>query len=124
MLSNISNHVSPLSGFEELAVAVEADPKAHAMVCELLDHERLFSQALGFDSPSTSTEEVTAMVTKLLSRSEMLSDPRALEAIKAEADGLVKAGTWDLDSVREKDDVRADAKASGVSVHFGQLMTT
>ena len=116
-------HVSPLSGFEELAVAVEADPKAHAMVCELLDHERLFSQALGFDSPSTSTEEVTAMVTKLLSRSEMLSDPRALEAIKAEADGLVKAGTWDLDSVREKDDVRADAKASGVSVHFGQLMT-
>ena len=116
-------HVSPLSGFEELAVAVEADPEAHAMVCELLDHEHLFSQALGLDSPSTPNEEVTAMVAKLLSRSEMLSDPRALEAIKAEADGLVKAGTWDLDSVREKDAVRAEAKASGVSVHFGQLMT-
>ena len=46
-----------------------------------------------------------------------------MEAIKAEADGLVKAGTWDLGSVREKDDVRAEAKKSGVSVHFGQLMT-
>ena len=63
------------------------------------------------------------MVTKLLSRAEMLSNPKALEAIRAEADGLVKAGTWDLSSVREKEDVRKEAKASGVSVHFGQLMT-
>ena len=53
----------------------------------------------------------------------MLSNPKALEAIRAEADGLVKAGTWDLGSVREKEDVRKEAKASGVSVHFGQLMT-
>ena len=59
------------------------------------------------------------MVTKLLSRAEMLSNPKALEAIRAEADGLVKAGS----SVREKEDVRKEAKASGVSVHFGQLMT-
>ena len=89
-------HISPLSGFEELALAVESDPTAHAMVCELLDHEKLFSDALGLENSQRVSEEVTAMVTKLLSRSEMLSDPRALEAIKAEADGLVKAGTWDL----------------------------
>ena len=63
------------------------------------------------------------MVTKLLSRAEMLSNPKALEAIRVEADGLVKAGTWDLSSVREKEDVRKEAKASGISVHFGQLMT-
>jgi aryl carrier-like protein len=63
------------------------------------------------------------MVTKLLSRAEMLSDPLALEAVKAEADGLIKAGTWSLDSVREKEDVRAEAKRTGVSVDFGQLMT-
>ena len=116
-------HISPLSGFDELAVAVESDPTAHAMVCELLDHEKLLSEALGLESSTNPSDEVIAMVTKLLSRSEMLSDPRALEAIKAEADGLVKAGTWDLGSVREKDDVRAEAKKSGVSVHFGQLMT-
>ena len=48
---------------------------------------------------------------------------RALEAIRAEAGGLVKAGTWDLRSVCEKEDVRKEAKASGISVHFGQLMT-
>ena len=53
----------------------------------------------------------------------IISNPRALEAIRAEADGLVKAGTWDLSSVREKEDVRKEAKASGISVHFGQLMT-
>ena len=63
------------------------------------------------------------MVTKLLSRAEMLSNPKALEAVKAEADGLIKAGTWSLDSVREKDDMRAEAKRTGLSVHFGQLMT-
>ena len=53
----------------------------------------------------------------------IISNPRALEAIRAEADGLVKAGTWDLSSVREKEDVRKEAKASGISVHFGQHMT-
>ena len=63
------------------------------------------------------------MVTKLLSRAEMLFNPRALQAIRAEADGLVKAGIWDLSSVREKEDIRKEAKASGISVHFGQLMT-
>ena len=43
------------------------------------------------------------MVTKLLSRAEMLSNPKALEAVKAEADG--------------------EAKRIGLSVHVGQLMT-
>ena len=59
----------------------------------------------------------------MLSRAEMLSNPKALEAVKAEADGFIKAGTWSLDSVREKEDVRAEAKRIDVSVHFGQLMT-
>lgn len=45
----------------------------------------------------TDPEEVNAMVAiKLLSRAEMLNDPRALRAIRDEAEGLVKAGTWDL----------------------------
>ena len=35
----------------------------------------------------------------------------------------MKAGTWSLDSVHEKEEVRAEAKRTGVSVHFGQLMT-
>ena len=52
-----------------------------------------------------------------------MSNPLALEAVKVEADGLIKAGTWSLDSVSEKEEVRAEAKRTGVSVHFGQLMT-
>lgn len=104
-------HVSPLSGFEELSLAVESD------------HEALLAEALQLEYKAKSTEEVHAMVTKLLSKAEMLSDPEALAAVRAEADGLVKAGTWDLSSVREKEDVRAEAKRDGVSVHFGQLMT-
>ena len=116
-------HVSPLAGFEDLAIAVESDPTANRLVTELLDHEQLIAQALHLEDPKAPTPEIKAMVTKLLSRAEMLSNPKALEAIRAEADGLVKAGTWDLGSVREKEDVRKEAKASGVSVHFGQLMT-
>eukprot|EP00435_Cladocopium_sp_Y103_P062635 s262_g24.t1 len=116
-------HVSPLSGYEDLAVAVETDPKVNALVSELLDPDHLLAQALKLEDPHCPSQEVQAMVTKLLSRAEMLSNPRALEAVKAEADGLLKAGTWDLSSVREKEDVRAEAKKSGVSVHFGQLMT-
>lgn len=116
-------HVSPLAGFEDLAIAVESDPTATRLVTELLDHEQLLSQAVGLEPDSPPTAEVKAMVTKLLSRAEMLSNPKALDAIRAEADGLVKAGTWDLSTVREKEDVRKEAKASGVSVHFGQLMT-
>ena len=116
-------HISPLAGFEDLAIAVESDPTANRLVTELLDHEQLLSQAVGLENDSPPTAEVKAMVTKLLSRAEMLSNPKALEAIRAEADGLVKAGTWDLSTVREKEDVRKEAKASGVSVHFGQLMT-
>ena len=116
-------HVSPLAGFEHLAIAVESDPTANRLVTEFLDHEQLIAQALHLEDPKAPTPEIKAMVTKLLSRAEMLSNPKALEAIRAEADGLVKAGTWDLGSVREKEDVRKEAKASGVSVHFGQFMT-
>ena len=111
-------HVSALSGFEDLAIAVESDEQAHNMVSELLDLEALLGNSISNDS-----NEVHAMVTKLLSRAEMLNDPRALQAIREEAEGLVKAGTWDLDSVQEYQSVKDQARKSGVSVHFGQLMT-
>ena len=107
-------HISPLAGFEDLAVAVETDPKVNALVSKLLDHDRLLAQAFGHNDETKPSPEVQAMVTKLLSRAEMLSNPQALEAVKAEADGLIKADTWSLDSVREKEDVRAEAKRTGV----------
>ena len=66
-----------------------------------------------------TSKEVQAMVTKLLSRAEMLSNPQALDAVKAEANGLIKAGTWSLDSVREKEDVAPRPSAPECPVHFG-----
>ena len=82
-------HLSPLSGFEDLAVAVEADPTVNNLVAELLDHDHLLAQALEHEDEHRPSQEVQAMVTKLLSRAEMLSNPKALEAVKAEADGLI-----------------------------------
>ena len=114
-------HVSALAGLDTFAMAVEADTEAHNMVESLLDLDSLIRQA--FDIPQPSSTNINALVTKLLSRSEMLSNPEALKAVKAEAEGLVKAGAWDLNSVREFEDVKSEARASRVSVHFGKLMT-
>ena len=53
-----------------------------------------------------------ALVTRLLDRNETLANPKALEAIKKEADGLIAKGTSDLSTVKEEDDVIAEAKES------------
>eukprot|EP00435_Cladocopium_sp_Y103_P068276 s2538_g31.t1 len=113
---------SPLAGVPEdqaFGIALESDEQAANYLTELLDLEALMAEALDLPKREGSDPEVQAMVTKLLSRSEMLSDPEAMKAVKAEAD----AKCWDEASVREKDEVRDEAKKSGVSVHFGQLMT-
>ena len=39
-------HVSPLAGFEDLAVAIETDPTVNCLVSELLDHERFVITSL------------------------------------------------------------------------------
>ena len=115
-------HVSPLSGLETFAAELETDPTANNIVGQLLDVNALLADSLKLENPEPDTD-INAMVTKLLSRSEMLASPEALSAVRKEAEGLEKAGTWDLNSVREQADVRSEAKRTGVSVHFGQLMT-
>ena len=52
----------------------------------------------------------------------MLANPKARQAIQAEADGLADKRTWDLKTVIEKDDLVAGAKKTGVKIHLGQLM--
>ena len=115
-------HVSPLSGLETFAAELETDPTANNIVGQLLDVNALLADSMKLDNPELDTA-INAMVTKLLSRSEMLASPEALSAVRKEAEGLEKAGTWDLNSVREQADVRSEAKKTGISVHFGQLMT-
>ena len=115
-------HVSPLSGLETFAAELETDPTANNIVGQLLDVNTLLADSLKIEHLEPDSD-INAMVTKLLSRSEMLASPEALSAVRKEAEGLENAGTWDLKSVREHADVRSEAKKTGISVHFGQLMT-
>ncbi len=64
-----------------------------------------------------------AVVTKLLDRSETRSNPKAIEAVKKEARALLEADTWLEDTVIEKSDLVAKAKAAGETIHLGDLMT-
>ena len=48
---------------------------------------------------------------------------RALPAIRQEADDLIAAGTWDLITVVEKEDLVARAKQAGERIHLGVLIT-
>ena len=71
-------HVCPVSGFEDLAVAVETDPTVNNLVPELFDHDHLLAAALQLEDAHKPSKEIQAMVTKFLSRAEMLSNPRRL----------------------------------------------
>jgi hypothetical protein len=70
-----------------------------------------------------SPDAIPAHVTKLLSRKEMLADPKAIAALHNEAGGLIQSGTWDNSSVRSKQAIIEECKATNTSAHFGQLMT-
>ena len=96
---------------EDIGVAVESDEKCHDIVEQVLDVENLIAHSLG-QGKEEKNPEITATVTRLLSRAEMLASPEALEAVRLEATGLEKAGFWDLNSVREYDQVAAEARRS------------
>jgi len=65
-------HVSPLSGLETFAAELETDPTANSIVGRLLDVNALFlADSLKIENPEPDSD-INAMVTKLLSRSEML----------------------------------------------------
>ena len=96
------------------------------LLWEALDSEEI--KALQRPSPAPSmggllSIPLPAMVTRLLSRPEMASDPKAVKAVREEADALTGELTWLLETVTEKDDLVADAQSSGVKIHLGQLMS-
>ena len=116
-------HVSALVGAAEGALVFEDDPSAEEKVAEIYDLSALLVEAYQKEHDKATLTQCFAAVTKLLSHAEMLADPAALKAVQDEARGLEAAGTWDLSSVREYADVKAEAKRSGISVYFGQLMS-
>ena len=116
-------HVSALVGAAEGALVFDDDAAAEEKVTEICDLSALLIEAYQKEHPKASPTQCFAAVTKLLSRAEMLADPAALKAVQDEARGLEAAGTWDLNSGREYAEVKEEAKKSGISVHFGQLMS-
>jgi hypothetical protein len=101
----------------------ESEEIIAAAMCELQTMNDSYQAPEKVLHCDADAETIDAMVTRLLDRSEAMSNPKALEAIHKEADGLLAKGTWDLNTVREKDDVMAEARANKEKTHIGSLMT-
>ena len=56
-------HISPLSGLEDIGVAVESDEKCHDILEQVLDVENLIAHSLG-QVKEKKDPEITAMVTR------------------------------------------------------------
>ena len=65
--------------------------------------------------------QIPGMVTKLLDRREW--DDKARAALRKEAEALVAAGTWNLDTVREKEELVEESKRTGKPIVLGDLMS-
>ena len=102
--------------FPEYLSAAKDEPIALLLEEEDVKH-------LCADSVAPLLEHVPALVTRLLSRAEMMSSEKALEAVRAEAAGLEEEQTWDLTTVIEKADLVARALKSGEKIHLGELMS-
>lgn len=116
-------HVSALAGADTFALAVETDEVDDQMAECLMDLETLVCDAFDIPDSPKHSDRVHAMVTKLLSRAEMLANPKAIEQVKEE--GILNR-YWYMGPrirYREYESVKDEAKASKVSVHFGRLMT-
>ena len=110
-------HVSALAGVDAMAVAVETETVDQMVEC-LMDINGLTHEAYQIPKTDAGKDQVDALVTKLLTCTEMLNDPEALQKV----DWWMKA-LGNTNRAQEKEKVRAEAKASGVYVHFGKFMT-
>ena len=76
------------------------------------------------DMPPTATFTSTAgLVTKALTRKEMLADEKALEAVKAEGQKVRNRRVWDDSTVTERESLCKIAKARGEKIHVAEAMT-
>eukprot|EP00439_Symbiodinium_sp_Y106_P084767 s1599_g26.t1 len=62
-----------------------------------------------------------AMVTRPVTRKEMMSNPKAMEAFMEEWKGLWDQEVFDFTTTREYDDVVAEAKKKGEKVHMARV---
>ena len=62
-----------------------------------------------------------AMVVRSVGKKEMLATPKAMLAMDEEWNKLMRQLVWDMASVREYDEVVAEAKLNKIKVHFGDI---
>ena len=72
--------------------------------------------------PMSLLDLFPALVTRQLSRAEVLSCPDAIAAIKKEFDGVGSMGTWSLKSVQEESHVVHEARTKGETIHLADLL--
>ena len=48
--------------------------------------------------------------------------PEALEAVKAEYVKLERIPAWNVDQVREREEVKRESEKTGIPAHFAELM--
>ena len=63
------------------------------------------------------------LITRNLSRREWQAEPKALEAIAQEAEGLRRNGTWDDSTAMPLHALRSNARAQGRKLRVAELMT-
>ena len=64
-----------------------------------------------------------AAVTKALDYKTARIDPKAIQAIRAEADELIAAGTWDESTVISRAQLTRNAQRQKRTIHVGQLLS-
>ena len=63
----------------------------------------------------------SACVAQQIPPREIKNNPRARQSLKDEGEKLQKAGTWDLESVRERASVQRESRMNGKPVIFGRV---
>ena len=109
-----------LPSCDPVGLVFETDPNSPSYQGEVPSTGDFWDYDLEIDPGQDA--QVLAAVTRLLSRSEVASNPAAKKAVQAEADGLLEKGTWDLSTVTEKENLVKQARKSGIKIHLGQLM--
>ena len=107
-VSSDSDREQECSAHKELASASRGRPRA--------EHR----EKLG--SAGSVSHDWFALVHTPIPLPEAKKIPEARDALEAEWQKLEKKNAWLLDTVAEYKDVANDAKAKGVTVHFGHLM--
>ena len=123
VLQYFGQHQCPRNYEHEQTIGTNATASAYytPQFAEVLLKALYPKQAFRF-VPDVS-EMSSAFVTRSLSRSEWLQDPKGLQAVLDEAQGLRGNKTWDDNSVTVLENLKTQAKELGITVHIASLHT-